>query len=136
MRFWIILARSLRLRCPACGRGRLFAGWVRMNESCNHCGLDFEPEGGYYLGSVYFNYFITSLLVTFIFFGLYFGAGIRPNQMIVPLAAFCLLFPLWFFRYARALWRGFDELFDPGQNRTDQERSPAAKSSSSGRHAS
>jgi len=120
MRFWTILARSLLLRCPACGRGKLFRGWFKMHERCANCELDFLPEPGYYLGSIYFNYFVTALLVTFIFFGLYFAADVDPGVMLWPLAAFCVIFPLWFFRYARALWRGFDELFDPGQGRKEE----------------
>jgi hypothetical protein len=27
--------------------------------------------------------------------------------------AFALLFPIWFFRYARSLWLGFDQFMDP-----------------------
>ena len=32
---------------------------------------------------------------------------------VVIATAFCVLFPLWFFRYARSLWLGFDYYFDP-----------------------
>ena len=28
---------------------------------------------------------------------------------------FVLIFPLWFFRYARSLWLGFDQYMDPRQ---------------------
>lgn len=26
--------------CPRCGRGRLYAGWLRLNDRCPACGLD------------------------------------------------------------------------------------------------
>lgn len=29
-------------RCPRCGEGRLFAGYLGVKPSCPHCGLDFE----------------------------------------------------------------------------------------------
>lgn len=29
-------------RCPRCGEGRLFAGYLRVRESCAACGLDFR----------------------------------------------------------------------------------------------
>ena len=29
-------------RCPRCGVGRLFAGYLGIKPSCPHCGLDFE----------------------------------------------------------------------------------------------
>jgi uncharacterized protein (DUF983 family) len=30
-------------RCPRCGRGRLFAGFLRLEASCDRCDLDFRP---------------------------------------------------------------------------------------------
>jgi uncharacterized protein (DUF983 family) len=32
------LARGLLGRCPACGRGRLFNGFLRVVQQCNNCG--------------------------------------------------------------------------------------------------
>ena len=31
-------------RCPRCGDGRLFAGYLRVAETCSVCGLDLRPE--------------------------------------------------------------------------------------------
>ena len=33
---------GLLCRCPHCGRGRLFAGFLRMVETCGACGYDFR----------------------------------------------------------------------------------------------
>jgi hypothetical protein len=84
-----------------------------MHETCANCGLTYQREPGYFLGSIYFNYGLTALLVTATFFGLFLGADISPDVLLWPLAAFCVLFPLWFFRYARSLWLGFDHFIDP-----------------------
>ena len=35
------------------------------------------------------------------------------NELRWLLAAVAILFPLWFFRYARSLWLGLDQYFDP-----------------------
>ena len=35
--------RGLRRRCPDCGEGRLFAGYLAMRENCDACGYDLEP---------------------------------------------------------------------------------------------
>ena len=35
------IARGLRGRCPRCGEGRLFQGFVSVRPSCEKCGLDF-----------------------------------------------------------------------------------------------
>ena len=115
-----LLFRGLRLRCPACGQGDLFRGWLAMNDPCEKCGRKFDREPGYLLGSIYFNYGVTSLLVVVIYFSLYFSQTMSNNGRLITLGAFSLLFPLWFFRYARALWIAFDEQFDPWPNEKEQ----------------
>ena len=111
--FWPTFFRSCRLRCPRCGQTALFTGWFRMSPRCEVCGLDFRQEPGFYLGSIYFNYGLTALIVTAAYFTLYFTADLPDGVLLGGLTAFCVLFPLWFFRYARSLWLGFDQYFDP-----------------------
>ena len=36
------IGRGLRGRCPACGQGRLFQGFLGLRSACEHCGLDFR----------------------------------------------------------------------------------------------
>jgi uncharacterized protein (DUF983 family) len=109
------LLRGLRLRCPVCGRGRLFNGWLRMRENCENCGLKLDRGPGYYLGSIYINYGLTAVLVTAGYLALFFTNTLSPGKRLSILGAFCLVFPLWFFRYARSLWLALDLYFDPGQ---------------------
>jgi uncharacterized protein (DUF983 family) len=35
------IARGLRGRCPACGEGRLFQGFLTVRPACEKCGQDF-----------------------------------------------------------------------------------------------
>ena len=35
------LSTGLRGRCPRCGRGHLFAGYLSLRQRCEACGLDF-----------------------------------------------------------------------------------------------
>jgi hypothetical protein len=65
------------------------------------------------LGSIYFNYGLTALLVTVAYLTLFLTTSISPDLLLWVLVGFCLVFPLWFFRYARTLWLGMDEYFDP-----------------------
>jgi hypothetical protein len=44
-----------------------------------------------------------------------FGFQVPSTPLLWGCLAFCLLFPVWFFRYARSLWLAFDQLFDPRQ---------------------
>ena len=113
MRFRKLLWRSLRLRCPVCGQGKLFRGFFSMHETCSSCGTRFEREAGFFLGSIYINYGLTALLVTLFYFALFFGGVVSPQAALWIVTAFALVFPIWFFRYARSLWMGFDHYWDP-----------------------
>ena len=36
------IGRGLRGRCPRCGEGHLFEGFLTLRPKCEHCGLDFD----------------------------------------------------------------------------------------------
>ena len=36
------IARGLRGRCPHCGEGKLFQGFLTLRPRCDHCGLDYS----------------------------------------------------------------------------------------------
>ena len=38
------LAAGLRSRCPACGRGRLFQGFLTVRSRCKACGVDLSAQ--------------------------------------------------------------------------------------------
>jgi len=125
---WRITWRGLRLRCPHCGEGKLFRGWFAMHDRCEHCGFLFGHEPGFFLGSIYINYGLTTVLVLAGYFACFFLTTFDPNHVLIGLLVFSVLFPLWFFRYARSLWLGFDYAFDPkppgpqaGQKKTEGE---------------
>jgi len=47
-----LLGRALRLKCPNCGGGGIFASWGTLRQRCPECGLWLERgEGDYYLGA-------------------------------------------------------------------------------------
>ncbi len=107
------LRRCARLRCPLCGEGKLFRGWFHMHAHCSGCHLTFDRGPGYYLGSIYFNYFVTALLVTAGYLGLWLGGLLTPDELLWIAAAFTVIFPACFFRWARAMWIIFDQWIDP-----------------------
>ena len=119
------LSRGIRLRCPMCGAGRLFGGLLRMNSECAECRFRFERESGYFLGSTYINYGVTAVLPTGMYVVLLFGFGIEKEWILPGLLAFCLNFPLVFFRFARSLWLSLDCFFDRVGAAEAQFRSPA-----------
>ena len=58
------IARGLRSRCPRCGDGRLFSGYLTLRPKCDACGLDygFADSGD---GPAVFVIFIAGFVVVF-----------------------------------------------------------------------
>ena len=106
------VSRGLRLRCPACAQGKLFRDLFRMNPQCSDCGFRFERPAGYFLGSTYINYGCTSFVTTVSYVTLLFGCGVSKERLLPGALAFCLIFPLVFFRFARSLWLSLDCCLD------------------------
>ncbi len=104
--------RARKLLCPRCGEGRLFSGPIRMNETCSGCGMKFEREPGYFLGSSYINYGWTAVSITVAYLVLHTFIGYPNKYVLPPLITYCVVFPLFFHRYARAFWLAMDCYFD------------------------
>ncbi|HEX9107986.1 MAG TPA: DUF983 domain-containing protein, partial [Longimicrobiales bacterium] len=59
-----LAGRALRLRCPVCGRGRLFDGWTHLRTRCVSCGLILERgEEDYFIGAYLLNLIVAELIV-------------------------------------------------------------------------
>jgi uncharacterized protein (DUF983 family) len=41
---WLALKRGFRGRCPRCGEGKLFRAFLKVDNNCSACGLDFTPH--------------------------------------------------------------------------------------------
>lgn len=108
-----LLQRSLRLRCPRCGDGRLFDGWFSMHEHCSTCSLVFEREQGYFVGAIYVNYAFTVVLSLAGYFALDIYADLSLTVQLSLWCAFCVAFPIYFYRYSKSLWLMIDAVFNP-----------------------
>lgn len=118
MRFRTLLGRALALRCPVCGQGKLFAGWMSMHKACGHCGTVFEREPGFFLGSIYINYGLTALIVAVAYPVLLFNKVVAETPLLIAAVAFTVVFPILLFPWARSLWIGFDQWRDPQAGET------------------
>lgn len=111
--FTTLLVRGLLLRCPVCGKGKLFSGLLKMNKQCPHCHFTFEREEGYFTSSMAINLVISELLVTA--FALPLAAN--PSVPILPVlligAPLALLLPVLFFPHSRSLWLAIDHYLHP-----------------------
>ncbi len=108
-----VFGRGLRLRCPRCGEGRVFSGLFRVQPRCPVCGLVFEREPGYFVGAIYLNYGMTVAVALAGYFALDAWLDLTVGQQLGTWGTFVVLFPLWSFRYSKALWLSLDHLIDP-----------------------
>jgi len=106
-------SRALRLRCPWCGEGPLFRGWLRMEPRCSGCGLRYEREAGYFLGSIYLNYGGAIVAGLALHLGMEVIWHAPLSRQVPVIAATILLLALGAFRHARAFWLAFDLACDP-----------------------
>ena len=89
-----------------------------MHETCANCDLKYEREPGFFLGAIYFNYGLTSLIASASYPICRLVLGYPRNPTMIGIVVFILLFPIWFHRYARSVWLAFDFFADP--HRSDE----------------
>lgn len=100
-----MLGRALRLRCPLCGKGALFASWFKMRESCPGCGFMVEREEGYYTGAMAVNLVVAELLFVAGFVGsVILTWPAVPWNLMYGWIAVGIIGPLLFFPFSRTLW--------------------------------
>jgi uncharacterized protein (DUF983 family) len=114
---------ALRGRCPKCCIGKIFGGWITMNENCPVCGLKFGRESGYFFGAMYVSY---ALCVGFLGGLTLIGYLLLPNVPLeaIAVAAFVLYLPCvpLVFRYSRIIWIHLDRLANPMYEEEPQPR--------------
>ncbi len=109
------LARGIRLRCPACGAGRLFTSYYTVRERCAGCGLRFEREAGYWLGAMWIALAVTELL----FAGWFIGGmvvtwpDVAWTTLLVGGIALNVVVPTLGYRWAKTIWMGLHYAFVP-----------------------
>ena len=116
-RLLTLLMRTLRLRCPRCGKGKLFRRRFTMYERCPVCQLVYEREEGFYTGAVALNLIVSELLVAAFAIPFSVWAALHPAVPFIPILLLAsplpVLLPLLFFRHSKALWISVNYWLDP-----------------------
>lgn len=107
-----MLSRGVRRKCPQCGSGNLFRGWLTMVDRCPGCDYLFEREEGFFLGAVVVSVIITELvIVALIAIGF---ALTLPDTPVVALAiaggVLAGLTPLVVYPFTKTIWTAVDLL--------------------------
>ena len=110
---WLAL---LRQRCPHCCEGKIYERGLKMHERCPVCKLRFEREPGYFLGSLYISY---GMSTGFLLIGLLIGSWLLPEVdlgwiVLLAGAVFVPFVPM-VTRYARVMWIFFDRWLWPSR---------------------
>ncbi len=90
-----LLWRGARKKCPQCGRGALYQGWIKLHEHCASCGLQYLPNQGDLWGPLLFLdrvLFIIPLIVVIYF--RQFNSDVRWLLLIGGGMVFLLVFTL------------------------------------------
>lgn len=106
------LVALLKLRCPHCLQGQVFASLWGMRETCPICGIRFEREQGYFMMAIFIGYILSIVVVLPVLLVLY----LIDVPLYVYLAGAALVLILLspaIFRYARVIWLHTDEILDP-----------------------
>src|SRR5437870_13185217 len=107
------LGALLRLRCPICGKGKLFRGYFDSPERGASCGYFFMRESGYFLPHVVIGYAVTVLASLGSWPVVRYAFGIRYAAVTLTIViAVAVLFGVWFIRYSKVFWIALDLTLD------------------------
>lgn len=106
---------SLGGRCPRCGRGKLFAGYLKVQPACEVCGLDFEfADAGD--GPAFFVMSIVGFLAVVVVFGLL-AMGVVAGAALIIGFVFTIAATLLILRPAKGLLIGLQYKNDASEGR-------------------
>jgi uncharacterized protein (DUF983 family) len=95
-----------------------------MDDPCPACGLRYEREQGYFVGAIYVNYALTTVVTLGSVLGLDALVGLTlPAQLCLGIGLGALV-PLVFFRYARSLWLAIDFMVSRADTRRARRNRP------------
>ena len=112
-----LLSRGLRQRCPVCGKGKIFRGWIKTYESCPVCGFVYEREPGYYTGAIAVNLVVTELIIVAIAVPMAASQAVSIPVMVLLGITLPILFPLLCYRPTKSIWMSFDHIVHPVEDR-------------------
>lgn len=103
-----VLLRGLCGRCPHCGEGKLLTRYLTANESCNHCGEDFErlraDDGPAWLTILIVGHLSVPLLLSLLQAGMLDNSWVLPLVIILTIVASLALLPVSKGAFMAILW--------------------------------
>lgn len=95
---------ALAHHCPHCHRGPLFAGFLKMHETCASCGLRYgRGEDGNMWGAMAMSYAISAAIALPLFFLLLFNKVPQVYAFAIPVVVLAVIAPINV-RLSRLVW--------------------------------
>jgi uncharacterized protein (DUF983 family) len=125
------LGNALRLRCPRCRQGPIFANWLnKVLPNCPNCGLPYYRESGYYLGGMILTYVFTALtlLAAYLLSLLLLDAAfLSENAKLAVWVGLAVLLTMAFVRPSYSLWLSMDFWITPWDSNMRKAGSPLGR---------
>jgi uncharacterized protein (DUF983 family) len=82
------LSRGWHLRCPHCGRGRLFGNWAEHLGRCSVCGLVYERnQGDTWFFTIVGDRIPVAIIIVIVYFGVFRSHPVAGVLMLVGIGA-------------------------------------------------
>lgn len=113
--FATMLGRALRKRCPRCGQPKIFRTYGELHDQCPQCGLKFEREQGYWVGSMIINTMVTFALLMLVLVGgmILLWPDVPWTALFVATVAVAGLTPVLFHPLSRTVWMAIEMSYHP-----------------------
>lgn len=111
-----LLGRAVRLHCPHCGGGGLFAGFLTMKRQCPSCGLRLERgEADYFVGAYLLNLLAVELILFLSVCGFVYVTWPNPPWDLITYVTATLMLAGCFvcYPFAKTTWLAVDLAIRP-----------------------
>ena len=106
-----LLKRALSKRCPQCGEGEVLHQWIKVNDDCSNCGMEFRSRAGNCSGFMYLS--TAGLIGVPMILGLLFPPKHAIDHAIIWLT--CLLLVVLTLPYRKVVALAIDLYVDNNQ---------------------
>lgn len=108
-----LVGRSITRRCPYCGGGHIYKNLMALKETCPTCGIPFEREEGYFVGTYAVNLVAALILGMITVVSILALTDLSVLQIQIIGVAVAIALPVLGYPLSAALWMALDLVLDP-----------------------
>ncbi len=112
-RFRTLVGRAITRRCPYCGNGHIYRNLVALKDTCPTCGIPFEREEGYFVGTYAVNLVAALVLGMVTVVSVLALTDLSVLQIQILGVAVAITLPILGYPLSAALWMAVDLVLDP-----------------------